>query len=97
VASTAPSKVAGEKRHILIDSGGILIAAVVTPGDTQHRAVFPAVLRQAKPIAPTIGHIWLDKGYTSEGVRAAATKTGITVDIVSGPKSGHGFIVQPRR
>jgi transposase len=24
-------------------------------------------------------------------------KAGVTVDIVSGPKPGHGFIVQPRR
>jgi transposase len=90
-------KVDGLKRHILVDSGGILVAAVVTAADVGDRAAFPALLHQAKRAAPTIAHLWLDKGYTGEKVRAAATKAGVTVDVVSGPKSGHGFIVQPRR
>ncbi len=85
------------KRHVLVDSGGILVAAVVTPSDVQDRAAFPKLLRRAKRVAPTIGHVWVDKGYTGTTVAEAAAKAGVTVDVVSGPKPGRGFIVQPRR
>lgn len=90
-------KVDGVKRHILVDSGGILVAAVLTPANIQDRAAFPKLLRKAKRVAPSIAHVWLDKGYTGSTVADAATKAGVSVDIVSGPKPGTGFIVQPRR
>lgn len=90
-------KVDGIKRHILVDSAGMLVAAVVTAANVQDRAAFPALLRQAKRIAPTIAHIWLDKGYTGATVAQAAQRAGVSVDIVSGPKPASGFRVQPRR
>jgi transposase len=34
-------KVDGVKRHVLVDSAGILVAAVVTPATTLDRAAFP--------------------------------------------------------
>ncbi len=90
-------KVDGAKRHVLVDTTGVLVAAVVTAADVQDRAAFPKLLRKAKPIAPTISHVWADKGYTGQAVTAAADQAGVTVDVVSGPKPGHRFIVQPRR
>jgi transposase len=90
-------KVDGLNRHGLVDTAGVLVAAVVTEANVQDRAAFPALLCKAKPIAPTIGHLWLDRGYTGQAVTTAATKAGVTVDVVSGPKPGHGLIVQPRR
>ncbi|QFS91269.1 Transposase DDE domain protein [Mycobacterium sp. THAF192] len=90
-------KVDGVKRHVLVDSAGALVAAVVTEADVQDRAAFPKLLRKAKRIVPTISHVWVDKGYTGQTVAAAAAKAGVTVEVVSGPKPGHGFIVQPRR
>jgi transposase len=90
-------KVDGVKRKVLVDSAGILVAAVVTPANAQDRAGLPKLLRRANRIAPTIAHIWVDKGYTGSTVTDAATTAGVTVEIVSGPKPGRGFIVQPRR
>jgi transposase len=81
-------KVDGIKRHVLV---------VVTEADMQDRAAFPKLLSKAKRVAPTITHVWVDKGYTGPTVADAAAKAGITVEIVSGPKPGHGFIVQSRR
>ena len=63
----------------------------------QDRAAFPKLLPKTKRVAPSIAHVWLDKGYTGSTVADAATKAGVSVDIVSGPKPGTGFIVQPRR
>ncbi|KUH93860.1 hypothetical protein [Mycobacterium sp. IS-3022] len=39
----------------------------------------------------------MDNGYTGQAVTTAAAKAGVTVEVVSGPEPGHGFIVQPRR
>ena len=79
-------KVDCTKRHVLVDTAGVLVAAVVTPADVQDRAAFATLLRKAKRIAPTISHVWLDKGYTGQAVTTAATEAGVTVDVVSGPK-----------
>lgn len=51
-------KVDGVKRHVLIDTTGVLIAVVVTPADVQDRVAFPALLCKAKRIVPTIAHVW---------------------------------------
>jgi transposase len=92
----AGQKVDGVKRHALVHSGGLLVAALLTPADVRDRAAFPTLLRRAKQIAPLIGHVWLDKGYTGQMVANAAAKASVTVGVVSGPKPGRGFIVQPR-
>ncbi|BBY42507.1 hypothetical protein A5765_06685 [Mycolicibacterium celeriflavum] len=60
-------------------------------------AAYPTLLPKAKPIAPTISHAWGDKGYTGQALTTAAAKAGVTVDVISRPKPGHGFIVAPRR
>jgi transposase len=75
----------------------MLVATVVTAASVQDRAAFPKLLSQAKQIAPTIAHVWLDKGYTGQTVAHAAAKAGVSVDIVAGPKPAGGFRVQPRR
>lgn len=79
-----------------VDSAAVVVTTVVTAADVQHRAAFLKLLRKAKQIAPTISHVWVD-GYTGQAVTTAAAKAGVTVDMVSDPKPGHGFIVQPRR
>lgn len=90
-------KVDGIKRHILVDTAGILVAATVTPANVQDRDAFSALLRKAKRVAPTIAHLWLDKGYTGQAVAGSATQAGVSVEVVSGPKPANGFQVQPRR
>ncbi|HYJ57658.1 MAG TPA: transposase [Mycobacterium sp.] len=62
-------KVDGIKRHALVNTAGVLVAAVLTPADLQGRAAFTTLLRQAKPIAPTISHVWVDNGYTGQAHR----------------------------
>jgi transposase len=90
-------KVDGVKHHVLVNSGAILVAAVVTPASVQDRTALPKLLCNANRLAPTITHVWLDNGYTGTTVTHAATNAGVAADIVSGPKPARGFIVQPRR
>lgn len=90
-------KVDGIKRHITVDTTGLLIAAQVTPANVQDRAAFPALPSKTMRARSTVRKVWLDKGYTGPSVAAAAHKAGIEVEIVSGPKPARGFVVQPRR
>lgn len=90
-------KVDGIKRHITVDTTGLLIAAHVTPANVQDRAAFPALLSKTMRACSTVRKVWLDKGHTGPSVAAAAQKAGIEVEIVSGPKPARGFVVQPRR
>ncbi|MDT5077969.1 MAG: hypothetical protein QOJ80_2606 [Mycobacterium sp.] len=82
---------------MLVDTAAVLVAAVLTPADTQDRAAFATLPPKAKPIAPTISHAWVDKSYTGQALTTAATEAGVTLDVVSGPKPRCGLIVQPRR
>jgi hypothetical protein len=90
-------KVHGVKRHILVDSGAVLVAAVITTANVQDRGAFPRLMRNVLCVAPTIRHLWLDNGYTGQTVTHAATNAAVTVDVISGPKPKTGFGVQPRR
>ncbi|OBG01633.1 hypothetical protein A5772_09175 [Mycolicibacter sinensis] len=59
-------KADGIKRHILVDTVALPVSAVVTAADAQDRAAIPAPLRKATKIAPTIAHVWRNKGYTAQ-------------------------------
>ena len=90
-------KVDGVKRRIIVDTTGLLLGVHVTAANVQDRAAFPTLLRKTMRVCPTIRKVRADKGYTGQVVADAATKAGVELEIVSGPKPVGGFIVQPRR
>lgn len=92
-------KIDGIKRHILTDTSGPLLAVEVTPANEQDRAVLPRLLDAAKAHCPGITKVWADKGYTGPATRDLAVKTGVDIEIVTGPKPppGTGFLVQARQ
>jgi len=75
----------------------MLVAAVVTEANVQDRAAFPKLLRQAKRVAPTIAHVWLDKGYTGTTSPRQPPKPASASTSCPVPKPDGGFGVQPRR
>lgn len=64
------------KRHKLVDTADIPIAATVTAADAQNRATFPTLVRKAKKTTPTIAHFWPNKGYTDPTVTGPPRKPG---------------------
>lgn len=60
------NKIDGIKRHIAVDTGGLLLAALVTPANVQDRAAFPALIRKTTRSCSTVRHVWLDGGYTGQ-------------------------------
>ena len=57
-------RVNGRKRHIAVDTLGLLLAVHVTPANTQDRDAAPPLLDEAA--LHGIRHIWADGGYRSD-------------------------------
>src|SRR5207244_2846714 len=62
-------RVNGRKRHILVDSQGLILWVKVHTADIQDRAGVPLLLDGAAAAFPRIDHLWVDQGYTGTGKR----------------------------
>jgi hypothetical protein len=72
VASTGANNVDVLRRHILVDSGGLLVATVVTPANVQDLSAVRIFLRTAKPIAAQHRPRMVRKGLYRYGSQSAA-------------------------
>src|SRR5207248_5572151 len=59
----AAKKVTGRKRHVVVDTLGLLIAVVVHAADIQDQVGAQEVLRKAKRRFRSLELIWADSGY----------------------------------
>jgi transposase len=64
----AAKRICGCKRHLLVDSSGLLLAAHVTPADTQDRDGAHRLLAGLKPLMPRLELIWTDGAYGGKGL-----------------------------
>ena len=60
-------KLSGRKRHLLVDSQGLLLRATVHSAAIQDRAAVPLVLEGGHAEFPRLQHVWVDQGYTGSG------------------------------
>ena len=56
----AGKKIKGRKRHVLTDTNGLLVAAVVHQADIQDRDGAPLVLASARYLYPWLRHVFAD-------------------------------------
>src|SRR5437763_4866559 len=56
-------KLNGRKRHLLVDTQGLVLRAKVHRADLQDRAAVPLVLEDIQNSYPKIEHLWADQGY----------------------------------
>ncbi len=93
---TSPAQDNGRKRHIAVDTGGLLLAVVVTTASLQDRGAFriTAALREA---LSTITLVWADAGYAGRFVRDARKIWDLAVAIVTRPDQAKGFVLLHRR
>ncbi len=93
----AGRKVQGRKRHIVVDSVGLLLAVLVTPASTQDRVAARSLLRRLRDTAGgRVSLVWADGGYTGTLLDWARTTLGLVVEIVQRPQLSM-FTVLPRR
>jgi transposase len=93
----AGKRINGRKRHIAVDTGGLLLAVVVTVAGLQDRDAAHRLLTALRARFSTAVHIWADGGYSGRLVRWAALVLGFTVEIVKRTDDLVGFRVLPRR
>lgn len=97
----AGKRVRGRKRHLLVDTGGLLLRGLVHSASVQDRPGARMVLTGIRARFPLLGLVWVDGGYvntvdTSLVGWAAATEG---LEIVAVPRNADvkGFQVLPRR
>ncbi len=87
----------GRKRHVLVDTLGLLLSVVVHPANVQDRDGAEAVLRQARRRFPFIKRVVADAGYQGPKMAATVARTGSwTLEIVRRCDQ-HRFVVLPKR
>ena len=98
VGYDAGKKTKGRKRHILTDTEGFLVTALVHAADIQDRDGAPAVLARARYRFPWLRHVFADGGYAGQKLRGALTKIGEwRVEVIKRSDLAKGFEVLPRR
>jgi putative transposase len=94
----AHKNVNGRKRHLLVDTLGLLIGVVVTPASAQDRAGAAMLLKRARARGRRrLALIWADGAYIGDWRHWAKRELGITVEVVSPPQDQEGFQAVPRR
>ncbi|MBP1290366.1 MULTISPECIES: IS5 family transposase [Bradyrhizobium] len=94
----AGKKIKGRKRHIVTDTQGNLLSAIVHPANVQDRDGAPTVVTLACASYPTIAHLFADGGYAGEKLENALRRIdGPTIQIVKRPDEAKGFVVVARR
>jgi putative transposase len=94
----AGKKVKGRKRHIVTDTSGFLVGAVVHEASIQDRDGAPTVLASIRPTFPWLRHIFADGGYAGEKLETALVGEGDwTLEIIKRSDTAQGFELLPRR
>lgn len=94
----AGKKIMGRKRHIVVDTLGLLVGVVVHAADIQDRDGAPIVLKSILKRWPWLRHVFADGGYAGPKLRGALQKIGkFTIEIIKRSDSAKGFEILPRR
>jgi transposase len=95
----AGKKIKGKKRHILVDTIGLLLHAIVHPADIQDRDGGILVLSTLFGQFPFLKKLFADGGYQGPQFQQALAKVlpQLTVEIVKRSDRATGFEVLPKR
>jgi transposase len=93
----AGKKVKGRKRHILVDTLGLLLNVVVQPGDVQDRDGAFHLLRRTRRLFPFIERIFADGGYAGRKMALTVWRTGAWRLQIVKRSDADGFAVLPKR
>lgn len=90
-------KINGRKRHVIVDSLGLLLMVLVTAADVTDREAACGMLEHLRTRHRKIRLVWADGGYTGRLLAWAKEKLQLTVEIVKRSDDMHGFAVLHRR
>lgn len=97
----AGKKTTGRKRHLIVDTLGLMLVVAVTSASVQDRPGGRRVLQRLDARFPSVGLVWADAGYAnkidSTLLSWAHEKFKLVVQIVKRSDDAKGFQVLPRR
>ena len=95
----AGKKIKGKKRHILVDTQGLLMHAIVHAADIQDRDGGALVMATMFGMFPFLLKLYADGGYQGPLFRAAVKKimAQLNVEIIKRSDTAKGFVVLPKR
>lgn len=92
----AGKKVSGRKRHLIVDTLGLIVALLVHPANIQDRDGGKLLIKQIGRRLRRLTLIYADGGYSGKFVHWVAGWFGRFVEIVERRKA-HEFVVLPKR
>ena len=93
----AGKKIKGRKRHILVDTLGLLLAVLVTAANVQDRDGAHSLLRCLPGPCKKLRTIWVDSAYAGRLVQWVAGHFRFGLSVVLRPKESRRFVLLPRR
>ncbi|CAN7541738.1 IS5 family transposase [Pararhizobium sp. LjRoot255] len=94
----AGKKIKGRKRHIVVDTLGLMVGLMVHSADIQDRDGAPDLLKSIRHRWPWLLHIFADGGYAGAKLKTRLEKIGKwTLEIIKRSDKAKGFELLPRR
>lgn len=99
VGYDAAKKIKGRKRHLLVDTLGLLLDLAITPASTPERDGAQTLLQRVLKGFASLRLMWVDGGYSgaafAQWVKGVRRK--LKVEVVKRSDDTQGFAVLPRR
>lgn len=93
----AGKKIKGRKRHLLVDTMGLVLLVVVHAANIQDRDGARLLLTKAQGLFPRLQRLWADGGYAGTLIGWVQKTCGWALEIIKRSDVVKGFKVLPRR
>lgn len=93
-------KITGRKRHIIVDTLGLLLVVLVSVASADDGTIAPEVLGRLTAQHQTrLKKIWADGKYNNHHLQGwlAEKQTGYVIEVVGRPAGSVGYVKLPRR
>jgi transposase len=99
VGYDAAKRIKGRKRHLLVDTLGLVLGVAVTPASTPERDGAQTVLRQVLGWFTWLRLLWVDGGYSGDAFAqwVKELRPKLKVEVVKRSDDTSGFKVLPHR
>jgi putative transposase len=92
----AAKKISGRKRHLLVDTNGLILDVLVHPANITDRQGAKLLLEPLKGVFPRLKLIWADSGYAGKLEEWVKHTLGWTLEIVKRPFEGVRYVWVPQ-
>ena len=93
----AGKQIKGRKRHVLVDTLGLLIMVIVSSAALPDRDGAVQLFDATDGTLPRLKRVWADQSYAGMLVEWVQQFFSFVLDIVRRPKQQRGFVLLPKR